>query len=93
MKSSGLMKVTDALGLTEGRLLATPSAVILGLTYNFLPFMTLPLYTSLEKIDRILLGRRRSVRQLLDEFLEDHLAAVPARCGRRHAADLHPGRR
>jgi spermidine/putrescine transport system permease protein len=55
MKSTGLMHLTDWLGLTEGRLLATPIAVILGLTYNFLPFMTLPLYTSLEKIDRGLL--------------------------------------
>lgn len=35
----------------DGRLLATPVAVIAGLTYNFLPFMILPLYTSLEKID------------------------------------------
>jgi spermidine/putrescine transport system permease protein len=34
-----------------GRVLATPSAVVCGLTYNFLPFMTLPLYASLEKID------------------------------------------
>jgi spermidine/putrescine transport system permease protein len=35
----------------DGRLLATPLAVVCGLTYNFLPFMTLPLYASLEKID------------------------------------------
>jgi len=35
----------------DGRLLATPVAVIAGLTYNFLPFMVLPLYASLEKID------------------------------------------
>ena len=35
----------------NGRLLATPFAVIAGLTYNFLPFMVLPLYASLEKID------------------------------------------
>ena len=35
----------------DGRLLATPLAVIAGLTYNFLPFMTLPLYASLEKVD------------------------------------------
>lgn len=33
------------------RLTATPFAVISGLTYNFLPFMTLPLYASLERID------------------------------------------
>jgi spermidine/putrescine transport system permease protein len=35
----------------DGHLLATPLAVITGLTYNFLPFMVLPLYASLEKID------------------------------------------
>jgi spermidine/putrescine transport system permease protein len=35
----------------DGRLLATPAAVIAGLTYNFLPFMVLPLYAALEKID------------------------------------------
>lgn len=47
-----LLSVTDWLGLTTGqRLLATPLAVIFGLTYNFLPFMILPLYTSLERID------------------------------------------
>ena len=34
------------------RFLATPAAVIFGLTYNFLPFMVLPLYVALEKIDR-----------------------------------------
>ncbi len=32
------------------RLLATPVAVIAGITYNFLPFMTLPLYVALEKV-------------------------------------------
>jgi spermidine/putrescine transport system permease protein len=37
------------------RLLATPAAVIAGITYNFLPFMTLPLYVALEKIDKRLL--------------------------------------
>ena len=36
----------------EFRLLATPAAVIFGITYNFLPFMTLPIYVSLEKIDK-----------------------------------------
>ena len=34
-----------------GRLLATTTAVIAGITYNYLPFMALPLYVSLEKID------------------------------------------
>jgi spermidine/putrescine transport system permease protein len=35
-----------------GRLLDTTLAVVGGLTYNFLPFMILPIYVSLEKIDR-----------------------------------------
>ena len=35
----------------DGRLLATPTAVIAGITYNFLPFMVLPIYASLERID------------------------------------------
>ena len=39
----------------EGRLLATRTAVIAGITYNFLPFMALPLYVSLEKVDRRLI--------------------------------------
>ena len=39
----------------NGRLLASSTAVIAGITYNFLPFMALPLYVSLEKIDRRLI--------------------------------------
>lgn len=36
----------------EFRVLATPVAVIFGLAYTFFPFMLLPIYASLEKIDR-----------------------------------------
>jgi spermidine/putrescine transport system permease protein len=39
----------------DGRLMNTSFAVVTGLTYNFLPFMVLPLYASLEKIDRRLI--------------------------------------
>lgn len=47
-----VLDVTGWLGWTAGdRVLATPLAVVCGLTYNFLPFMILPLYTSLERID------------------------------------------
>ena len=44
-------------GLLESnfRLLATPAAVIAGITYNFLPFVVLPLYVALEKIDHRLI--------------------------------------
>ncbi|HWG99118.1 MAG TPA: ABC transporter permease [Pilimelia sp.] len=39
----------------DGRLLASGTAVVAGLTYNFLPFMVLPLYASLERLDGRLL--------------------------------------
>ena len=48
---------------TATGVLATPLAVVCGLTYNFLPFMILPLYTSLERIDgRLHEAARRPVR-------------------------------
>lgn len=55
--SGWLVDVLRAVHLigADGRLLATPFAVIAGLTYNFLPFMVLPLYASLEKLDGSLL--------------------------------------
>lgn len=36
-------------------LLYTPTAVMIGMVYEFLPFMVLPLYTSLEKIENAIL--------------------------------------
>ena len=44
------LKTLHILGQTDS-LTSTPLAVIAGITYNFLPFMTLPLYSSLERID------------------------------------------
>jgi spermidine/putrescine transport system permease protein len=46
---------------SDGRLLATPISVVLGLTYNFLPFMVLPLYASLERLDGRLLEAARDL--------------------------------
>jgi spermidine/putrescine transport system permease protein len=52
-----VVNTLQSLGILDssGRLLATRTAVIAGITYNFLPFMALPLYVSLEKIDRRLI--------------------------------------
>ena len=46
-----------AIGLVDpsARFLDTPFSVIAGIAYNFVPFMILPIYVSLEKIDRRLL--------------------------------------
>jgi spermidine/putrescine transport system permease protein len=46
----GVLRHLNVLG-EEGRLLATTLAVVAGITYNFIPFMALPLYVSLEQID------------------------------------------
>jgi len=50
----GFLRDVHLLGPTEG-LLFTTLAVVAGITYNFLPFMALPLYVSLEQIDPRLL--------------------------------------
>lgn len=50
----GVLRWLHILG-PDGRLLATGFAVVAGITYNFLPFMALPLYVSLEQIDARLL--------------------------------------
>jgi spermidine/putrescine transport system permease protein len=56
LNSAGLLDVFRSLGMITGdRLLATPLAVVSGITYNYLAFMVLPLYVSLEKIDKRLL--------------------------------------
>jgi spermidine/putrescine transport system permease protein len=46
----GILRDIHVLG-ADGRLLATSTAVIAGITYNFLPFMVLPLYVSQEQVD------------------------------------------
>lgn len=43
----------------DARILDTPFSVVAGIAYNFIPFMILPIYVSLEKIDRRLLERPR----------------------------------
>src|SRR3954449_3364646 len=53
---SPVTEILHAVGLApSGRLLATAPAVIAGLTYNFLPFMILPIYASLERLDTSLI--------------------------------------
>ena len=51
-QATGFTTLLQAVGLTNNdTLLASKFAVIAGLTYNFLPFMILPLYASLERLD------------------------------------------
>ena len=58
LKSNGLISnLLETLGLTDGpvELLYGDAAVYIGITYSYLPFMILPLYASLEKLDLTLL--------------------------------------
>ncbi len=39
------------LGIKDGTLIGTDAAIVIGMVYNFLPFMVLPIYTSMMKMD------------------------------------------
>ncbi len=57
-----LVGILDSLGLTENRrILSTQWAVIGGLTYNFLPFMILPIYSVIVKLDHRLIEAARDL--------------------------------
>lgn len=56
----GFLQWIHVLG-ADGRLLATTFAVIAGITYNFFPFMALPIYVSLEQVDERLLEAARDL--------------------------------
>jgi spermidine/putrescine transport system permease protein len=58
--SNGIPRVLDAFGL-DVQLLNTPFAVLLGIVYNYLPLMALPIYVSLERLDRTLLEASRDL--------------------------------
>jgi putrescine transport system permease protein len=55
--ASGLDQVLHAVGLisSPGKLMHTPFSLVLGMTYTYLPFMILPLYGNLAKMDLRLL--------------------------------------
>ena len=52
LRNNGLINdLLQGLGLEPLQMLYTPFAIGVGLTYSYLPFMVLPIYASLEKID------------------------------------------
>ena len=77
----------------------TPFAVILGLVYNFLPFMILPIYTSVEKLDGSLieaaydLGARpaRVFSKVVLPLTQPGIAAGQSHYRRGHPEPIHPG--
>ena len=56
LQDTGLInRVLQAIGLPQLQLIRTPGAVILGMVYNYLPYMILPLYSTIVKIDNRLI--------------------------------------
>lgn len=55
LDSIGLLGLLESLGYPESGLLNRPIAVLIGMTYSYLPYIVLILYSSLEKLDRRLL--------------------------------------
>jgi spermidine/putrescine transport system permease protein len=53
--SRGLPNLLEMVGLPDIRMLNTPGAVLVGIVYGYLPLMIMPIYVSLEKLDRRLL--------------------------------------
>ena len=56
LQDTGIINnILESLGLARVRLIRTPGAVILGMVYNYLPYMILPLYSTIVKIDNRLI--------------------------------------
>ncbi|MDR7225241.1 ABC transporter permease [Aminobacter aminovorans] len=51
----GIPALLSYIGIEDLRLINTPGAVLLGIVYGYLPLMILPIYVSLERLDRRLL--------------------------------------
>jgi spermidine/putrescine transport system permease protein len=59
--ANGVPRVLGWVGFDDVQLLNTPFAVSLGIVYNYLPLMVLPIYVSLERLDRTLLEASRDL--------------------------------
>ncbi len=59
--SNGVPRILDWIGFGEVQLLNTPFAVSLGIVYNYLPLMVLPIYVSLDRLDRSLMEASRDL--------------------------------
>jgi spermidine/putrescine transport system permease protein len=56
LENTGLLnRLLSALGLPTVSIINTPTAVVIGMVYNFLPFMILPIYSVIVKIDKSLI--------------------------------------
>ena len=83
-KNGVINQLLGFLHLPSIQLINTPYAIILGMVYNFLPFMVLPLYNVLSKIDKDVIFAARDLGAHGTVYLpEDHLPSQPSRRGER----------
>jgi spermidine/putrescine transport system permease protein len=59
--ANGVPQILEWIGFGDVQLLNTPFAVSLGIVYNYLPLMVLPIYVSLERLDRSFLEASRDL--------------------------------
>ncbi len=56
LQDTGILNdILETIGVGRRQLIRTPGAVVLGMVYNYLPYMILPLYSTLVKIDHKLI--------------------------------------
>lgn len=62
LSNNGILNtVLEALSLPRIQLLNTPSAVVFGMVYDYLPFMILPIYNAMSRIDRSVIDAARDL--------------------------------
>ena len=62
LENNGVINsILKFIGLPTLSMINTPGAIVFGMVYNFLPFMVLPIYNSLEKIDVNMINAARDL--------------------------------
>ena len=62
LEKHGLINMfLQSLGLPEVHIINTPLAIIIGMVYNFLPYMVLPLYVAINRIDSSIIEAARDL--------------------------------
>lgn len=85
-KNGVINGILSTLGLPGISIINTPAAIVLGMVYNFLPFMVLPVYNVLVKIDDNTINAAKDLgANEFQTFIQCVAALKPSRhCQRRH---------
>ena len=84
-KNGVINSVLSFLHLPALEIINTPYAIILGMVYNFLPFMVLPIYNVLIKIDSNVINAARDLgANPVQTFLQGYFSAEYSGCDQRH---------